>query len=59
LLNSLPARQARRQADAAWKTQGWPAVINCYEELEAMGVPFKQSEVKRLQYARRHAGNAT
>jgi hypothetical protein len=51
------ARQARRQADAAWKTRDWPAVIDCSEELEATGVPFKESEVKRLQYARRHAGN--
>lgn len=53
------ARQSRRQADAAWKSRDWPAVIDRYEELQATGAPFKDSELKRLQYARRHTGNTT
>jgi hypothetical protein len=49
------ARQLRQQADAAWKARDWPRVINSYEELQATGVPLKESEVKRLHYARQHA----
>jgi hypothetical protein len=42
----------RRQADTAWQTQDWPAVIDRYEKLQAMGAVLKQSEIERLQYAR-------
>jgi hypothetical protein len=49
------SRQLRQQADAAWKTRDWPNVIGRYEQLQASGAPLKESEVKRLQYARRHA----
>jgi hypothetical protein len=48
------AAQLRRQADGARQARDWPAVIDRYEQLQAMGVPLKESEVKRLQYARKH-----
>jgi hypothetical protein len=51
---SLAAR-LRRQADDARQARDWPAVIDRYEQLQAMGVPLKESEVKRLQYARKHS----
>lgn len=51
----IVASPLRREADTAWKTQDWPTVIDRYERLQAMGVPLKQSEVKRLQYARKHS----
>lgn len=51
------ARRVRRQADAAWKARDWLTVIDRYAELEATGALLKESEVKRLQYARRFAGN--
>jgi hypothetical protein len=49
------AAQLRRQADDARQARDWPAVIDRYEQLQAMGVPLKESEVKRLQYARKHS----
>lgn len=33
----------RRQADAAWKARDWPNVI---EQLQATGVPLKESGIK-------------
>jgi hypothetical protein len=47
------ARPLLRQADTAWKTQDWPTVIDRYEKLQALGAPLKESEVKRLRYARK------
>ncbi|HUB40569.1 MAG TPA: hypothetical protein VMA72_17115 [Streptosporangiaceae bacterium] len=47
--------QLRRQADTAWETRDWPAVISRYEKLHAMGTPLKGSEVKRLLYARKQS----
>jgi hypothetical protein len=49
------AAQLRRQADEARQAGDWPAVIDRYEQLQAMGVPLKESEVMRLQYARKHS----
>lgn len=49
----LVASQLRRQADIAWNTQDWPTVINRYEKLHVTGTPLKESEVKRLLYARK------
>jgi len=33
--------------------QDWPTVIDRYEKLQALGAPLKESEVKRLRYARK------
>lgn len=49
------ARQLRQRADAAWKARDWPSVISRYEQLQATGVPLKESDVKRLHYAHQHA----
>jgi hypothetical protein len=49
------AAQLRCQADDARRAGDWPAVIGRYEQLQAMGVPLKQSEAKRLEYARKHS----
>jgi len=56
----LVAWQLRIQADIAWKSRNWPTVVDRYDELQATGTPLTGSEVKRLQYARRHSsGNKT
>jgi hypothetical protein len=49
------AAQLRRQADDARQARDWPAVIDRYEQLQAMGVPLRPSEVRRLQYARKRS----
>ena len=51
----LVAWQLRIQADIAWNSRNWPTVVDRYDELQATGTPLTGSEVKRLQYARRHS----